>query len=501
MEKFSSYKGIEIISYIESTFPVNEWEVNNLKVWPLIRIKLGNILAFRALEVNMEESIQRMSKAQLFKRFVLGGFLGLYHSLKDLKGNANPFKKKNIVFLGDGVSFTKLERKWFNKYCDPIRNDFAKSNDSTVTLETWIKYYGPRFLPSFFIQPFIDWAIVFSVVLFNTKKCKSSFKSYPAFLSYLKNIDVNPDNFSEINVQKHAFKVNKLANLYKYFLRKIEPDAGLVVCYYGDYMMGFILACKQLGIPTFDIQHGVQGENHLAYNSWVKIPNTGYDLLPDYFLCWSDYEAAIINGWSKDINCHKAIVIGNRFLEMWRDPKSTIGVKYDNIFNQIFKNERVNILLSLSWDINSETYLSTTLAAICATQHEYNWLIRLHPSMFNKQEIIQMLNNNGIKEFEIEQASVLPLYTLLRNVQINITHSSSTVIEAAEFAVPSIITSDYGWELYSKQIESKWIYKIDESKRIIEHLLKLKKTKYIDKPYKKDNLSYMDKIKNVLKPR
>ena len=66
----------------------------------------------------------------------------------------------------------------------------------------------------------------------------------------------------------------------------------------------------------------------------------------------------------------------------------------------------------------------------------------------------------------MEIASSLPLFTILDNVDVHITHSSSTVIEAAYFGVKSIITSEYGWALLSEQIENRFIIKAYTSTEI-----------------------------------
>jgi hypothetical protein len=67
---------------------------------------------------------------------------------------------------------------------------------------------------------------------------------------------------------------------------------------------------------------------------------------------------------------------------------------------------------------------------------------------------------------EIATASVLPLYSLLRLADLHVTHSSSTVVEAAEFGVPSLVLSRYGLELFPEQSASGMARLVDTADAI-----------------------------------
>ena len=92
---------------------------------------------------------------------------------------------------------------------------------------------------------------------------------------------------------------------------------GFVVTYYGSIGMAFDLACREFGIPSFDIQHGVQGSLHAAYGRWLRLPVNGYELLPSFFLCWSQKEKSVIEEWSNKFSkWHRPLVHGNLYLDM-----------------------------------------------------------------------------------------------------------------------------------------------------------------------------------------
>ena len=99
--------------------------------------------------------------------------------------------------------------------------------------------------------------------------------------------------------------------------------------------MAFNLSCRRFGIPSIDIQHGVQGDYNAGYGRWLRVPVAGYELLPSIFWCWSKDEADSIEKWSQKVQAsHKAIVGGNLFLDLWRVSGSKLnsGIHFPSFF-------------------------------------------------------------------------------------------------------------------------------------------------------------------------
>jgi len=67
-----------------------------------------------------------------------------------------------------------------------------------------------------------------------------------------------------------------------------------------------------------------------------------------------------------------------------------------------------------------------------------------------------MLEKKGIKDVELGQATSLPLYALLRHMDLHITEYSSTVIEAEAFGVPSVVMNPLEADMFQEQISSGW---------------------------------------------
>jgi hypothetical protein len=437
---------IEIINILELESNIINWKFKDLDFWPLLRLEIYMSLSFDLM--HMTHNNDKFSR---IKSLIEGNIKFPLKYFNDYKNNSN-FEKNDILFLSDGISFTKINGKLYEKFIDPLKTEIDKRCLSSLRLDPYHNYHIPRFSSSKFIQPFIDPIIIKEYLTFREE---SDFDktNKSTILKIFKNLNLEKFN----PVLEQAFLKAKL--IYKisiYFekkLKKVQPKIVFIVYYYGLYGMSMTLACRRLSIPTVDLQHGVQGDLHAAYGNWLNVPKDGFNLLPNYFWCWSKTESNAINQWSHSVGNHEAITGGNMLLEIWKSKEYDFINDYEKIFNQLnFKGYK--ILVTLSPGISSSNVLSNLFQVIAETQNQYNWLIRLHPNMLSqKKNVIHDLKSYGIYNYEINQISRLPLYTILNNTDLHITHSSSTVIEASMFGIQSVIINEYGKELYAKQID------------------------------------------------
>ena len=289
-------------------------------------------------------------------------------------------------------------------------------------------------------------------------------------------------------------------------LTKLEPSLVLIVSYYSDRAMALIYVCNKLNIITADIQHGVQGDLHAAYSSWQSIPTKGYNTLPNHFLVWSDDEKESIMKWAKNCPAHTAKVVGNLFQEKWLSKSDVLISKFDSEVDDIVKRMKAtkNILFTLQYGIHYDDWIFELIAH---TQKHFNWLIRLHPLLKDKQSIKSLedkLKQFQITNFELLKSTELPLYSLLRNVNLHVTHSSSTVIEAVNFQIKTILVSNYGAELFECQVRDDMACLISDastkSKQIILEYVNesFKNNSEIDTNYLKSNQLILDYLKKYL---
>lgn len=464
-KKLSTEDIFNFIIELETKFPVDKWAINGLLVWPLIRIKLYQFLLYKysvTIAPNKKKSKFLSIGLKFFQVIVEVPMKHFWFSLINLKSTQVPSKEHEAIFLSDGVSFSLLHKKWFDKFCDPLIEKLENLNIKSLRLDPINRYHIPRYKPSIFIQLFINIQIlksIFHIAFFNKKK---SFElgEYERFISFLKEREMYVDSVSSKAIQKQVVKIEYIKKWYIDLLDSTNSKIGFSVCYYGDYNLAFNLACRFKKIKCVDIQHGVQGKYHVAYSNWTKVPKVGYELLPDYFWCWSDYEVGIINKWASTLQnrIHEPVNGTYLFMDMWKDNNSAIVKKYDEIFSHVVlkAQEDIKVLVTLGWDLWDKSIIKDTLLAVKETQNRYKWYIRLHPTMLkDKKNIKKMFYDFGITNYNIDDATNLPLYALLRNIDIHVTHCSSSTIEAAYFGIPTILTDQYGKDLFYDQISEE----------------------------------------------
>lgn len=70
----------------------------------------------------------------------------------------------------------------------------------------------------------------------------------------------------------------------------------------------------------------------------------------------------------------------------------------------------------------------------------------------DKTRIMDLLAEFQVTNYEIDEATMLPLYSVLANVDVHVTLHSAVVAEAESFGVPSVIVGSAGTSYFEKQL-------------------------------------------------
>ena len=176
---------------------------------------------------------------------------------------------------------------------------------------------------------------------------------------------------------------------------------------------------------------------------------------------------------------------------LWGDNELTTS--YDKLINKVTSSIKpaANIIYTLNGYEKSE-FISEILELIKSVP-TYYWWLRCHPCRLEQKPKIQaLLESKKIRNANVDLASNLPLYALLRHMDINITEYSSTVIECVAFGVPTVLINDEVADYYSDQISSGWAYPIKSKDEIINVINKL----IISKKTDRQRENYETKEKN-----
>jgi hypothetical protein len=449
---------MDLINDLESRFAVDTWMAGGVRIWPYLRIKLNFDLyyAYHADRGTARPSVPARIARPLMHLSRFG-----YAALADAGNNSWPWGHADILMMSDGLSYAFHDERWYEKFCDPLISRFSSRGFSTFLMTPSHAYRIPRRTPSLFLQPCLDVARAVGMARSSSATPNEALQQdYPAYRAVLAERSLRLDVPSLSDVQRYASVLLCMADVYRRIIQRTTPSLVFLVSYYWMEGMALNLACRRSGIPAVDLQHGLQGDLHVAYARWNRIPADGYELLPSRFWVWEQSDADTIERWSAPAaRWHRPLLGGNLWLNEWRSGEGASIKQYDRIMLESLSEhpDRPQILVTLQFNMTEERTLGPLLSVMQRTQGEWRWWVRLHPCMLNERIAVRaMLSRNGISHVDLDRATDLPLYALLRHMDLHITHSSSTVIEAEQFGVPSVVISTYGAEFFGAQLASGW---------------------------------------------
>jgi hypothetical protein len=414
-----------LINKIEIEYPVNEWIHNGYHIWPLLRIRLF----FKLVHENEN------SRHQGYNRNRFQRHLTKIKSIPELWGSyLNLNDNIRTIYCGAPSHRVNYQGKKFNRYFDPLM-DKEMSDNLLLEYSSSSKegYYKPNRV-----------LLVSDMIMFNKPYLK-----FGSFLGienrYAKKLNVILDGLG-IKVENFVShtsgfisKVDQSRHFFYKLLQKISPKKIYMLCYYNNHMLGMNIAADQLNIPTIDMQHGPQGNYHLAYGMWQDIPKEGYESLPNIFYTWDKPSANALNKWAKNTIKHSAVVTGNPWVEGWK--------RGDFIsHNHKWPDNLILYTLQPTGD-PLEPYL---LETIKSTYAKWNWWLRIHPRQKGETASIKKrLRDYGLLEHvNIKDATELLLPQILINTKVHLTKFSGCAVEAFDFNTPSIILDKRGEDIF-----------------------------------------------------
>ncbi len=432
---------------IESRYPVDKWKVNGVHIWPLIRVRIGFWLRKQSFLLQVSPKALKKPKVKLAKKIYLGVTSMLWLILYYIRT-----PKKRYLFIGAFSHRESINQIYFNKFFDPIIENIVCPDRHVAVWEYDAYFKEKKYQHRQYIIPLENLVIPFtyllSLIKVTTPQRRTSI--LPEFDTFVQEIKQHPSfkDFDEAfeDIFNNTDIIKYFSVFYEVLLRKLKPKLVLMLCYYSFDMYPIIFACKKLGIPCADFQHGPQGELHFAYSRWRNIPEGGFNILPKYFLTWNETSAESFNERVQHNQFHQGVCFGHPWVDYWRNRKE----------EATYKQRKRRILFSLQpiGDLLTED----EIAMIRTTQERYQWLIRLHPrQLFQQQAVEVLIQKNGLKVV-LNEATFQPLPSILAQVDIHCTRSSGTTIEAAMYEVPTLLLDPIGVSYYPEEVANGIAY-------------------------------------------
>lgn len=462
------------IKEIENRYPVCLWKINNINIWPLLRV---NIIEAKkqdgltnAVSRKKESCIEKLYRC--IRNYIDTEMMFYKVNISDAIHNANMVSDCDILFLSYSMYRTFFSDKGiWDVHVIPLIKKLEKNgvfvNYKLLEIDTDDSFKQPRYGDSYYIN-----RDIYHIGL------KTRLKKY--FIGNLVK-DIRLPQYDDVmDVLRECGFCNEVGNnkdelinvvlnmegYIKYFesiIRRTHAKIGIGVCYYTPLGMAFNIACRKCGIVSADLQHGIIYDSHFAYADW-DIKTTNYKELPEFFLTWWGFSRDVINSWG----INRAVSIGFPWYELWKNDDDFRKKYISKVSDKISKKCDVHILYSMQTGINIP---SEVLDVINNSPDNWQWWIRLHPSMFSRMDCIadSLLAKLHKSNIEIKYATRLPLYALLNFMSVHITVSSSVYVECAMVGIPSLCFQGYN---IPQKLKRKGLIKVINPRELSVEIIK-----------------------------
>jgi hypothetical protein len=266
----------------------SEYEVFNIKphgvpIWERIRYNLYQEIRRQATESGQAHTQKGFTAASYRQGIKLWAKNALFK---------NPYlaSQHDFLFYGHPRRKQLEDETWWDLYCDPLYEsidiDYLHVEEPYLMSHcTPAKTERLRYVDFIHYSGAIRRNLGLSDVRINGTERQ---RLQQVNDTIEKELDVEVDIIRQAEAK--LTRRDSILDLYKLFLRRVNPDVATVLVSYGKHT--FLEACHDLGIPTAELQHGTPDANHLGYSfrgSRTK------ETFPDYFLSWGDFWSNLIN--------------------------------------------------------------------------------------------------------------------------------------------------------------------------------------------------------------
>lgn len=421
-----------LIHRLEADYPVHEWQLGGMHIWPLIRFDIAGMLRH---EPGQQQGTQLGGRRSAIARLTTAVRNEARARHRDAARDA-PLTPCDVLLLGYSSYREHLGSVYYDRLLDPLREALADAGQSSLALEQapGSEFRIPRARPSHYIH---------RRLVVRNLRARLARKADPGAIPQLTELleelhqrELRLMSLTPARIAHRVAVINSYAAYFSAIIRRTRPRQLATAWYYGSEGLGLCLAARRAGIACTDIQHGVQGAQHFAYGPFHALPENGYNVLPSRFWCWTPDDAAQISAWGGD--AHAAFHGGQPWASyLAADAAQPVREARSAVASAIERAGGTrHILVSLQWNLDDPFEL---LRAIHKAPPGYRWWVRLHPAQTgDRAELYARWEQEGAGRVVVRAASELPLPLLLSRMDAHVTRTSSVIKEAAAYGVPSV---------------------------------------------------------------
>lgn len=393
----------------------------------------------------------------------------LFFVLRSLKNFffKNPLFSKpvKIVFFGHPRRKFLEDKKWWDIYCDPIIEKLKKEDYLYLEPPYLLNHLRPAKTENLRYLDFINLQSTilrkFGLVKIRLSKQEKIFiEKFQEKIEEYFNINISLKNiiFKDLLVRKSRI------NIYRKLLKQLSPEIVILLVSYGQETI--IEICKELGIKTIELQHGVISKYDVGYS--FPGEKRKKRTFPDYLLTFGDFWK---NGINFPIKKDHIFSIGYPYLEK----------KSNKYSNTIKKNQ---ILFISQRTIGKEL----SKFAIGVSEHkmiDYNVIYKLHPREYNywKKEYPWLSEGNDEGKIKVIESDTPSLYELMAESKIQVGVYSTAIYEGLNFGLKTYLLDGFGIEYMDFLLVSAYAKKVSTSNEFVEKIKKDKIKREIETEY------------------
>lgn len=446
---------------IESRVAELDWRWRGVNVWPMYRCLLM-LRFFCSMTGSADPSIGRPKLRQLLGKQSGAG------------GPANA-RSRCTVLLNDGFSLQMVGGCVIDRFCTPLSLGLDRLGIDNLLLDQGFAETHGLATRSERIGPRVFRAKALASALARVKFDPWTQERVSQLRRATEAAGLDPETIPGARaLLARQMALVDLAGYFETLLRRVGADQVFQVSYYSVAGHAMNLAARRVGASVIDVQHGVIGRQHLAYVDW-SLPEAQNELLPTGYWTWGPHEAGILREGTAS-TADVVVAGGHPLVSAWRAnwlPGMGEARKDARALRATHPHAK-HILVALQPGLMGREEMASVLDAMRRVSSAF-WWIRLHPTSRGSSELSGLFAETGA-HYDVQRASDLPLYAVLENTDVNVSHSSTTVIEAAAFGVPSIVWSTYGAEFFSDLIHAGAASVALDSDRMVTLLAATSKT-------------------------
>lgn len=393
-------------------------KVDDFSYWAYARFEIYNRL--------LEKKITNRGTAHFVAAKIKGkDFINILNSI--LAAYIQLYRNKNkILFLAHSRRVL-IDNKYECIYTDRLADRFG-----TLSLRTEFMYGYTHFKPTYQKVFYLDFLELYAGIKYRFIKKKYSrekviLKRKAAYVSQAiyKEFSISLDKkILEDHFIGNYLRYKQKKKLFFKFLKRLNPKIVINVVGYSFNNMIFNEVAKKLGIGTIELQHGIVGKGHIAYNYFVE---RNYEFLPDKMFFFSDY-------WAK--TCRFPIGNNNKYVTGYPYLEEQLK-KFPPQYN--LNNTRIKILFLSQPTCNERLIkISEDLLEYVQNKYQIEIYFKLHPHEYNDsfdkyRKLLQFSN------FYLINNSKISLYKLFSIVGIQVGATSTAIYEGLAYKLKTYI--------------------------------------------------------------